>query len=176
MIEFIIDRYDITSRAGYIWLGVPAKYSDVLSVFFHDVKKKGGKFTLAFGHFQRKRTTGLRSQNSRLHGNCSDIAEQLVDKDGTPTYTPEQIKSAMKRMGISENYPTVLGVDGVEEALPTRFASVEQLSIVLNVLNRFCDIHSLWLTEYDEEGLRYRSLAGRSRKEMELLDKKGSKG
>lgn len=110
----------------------------------------------------RARTTGDRSQNNRLWGHCTDIAQQLIGDDGLPLYTPEDIKEAMCRMAVEEGYPTTLSLDGVEQPKRTRNASVEELSIVLNVIQRFADVHGLWLTEYDERG-PYRTVAGRPR-------------
>lgn len=110
----------------------------------------------------RPRTTGERSQNNRLWGHCTDIAQQLIGDDGAPLYEPEDIKEAMCRMAVEEGYPTTLSLDGVEQPKRTRNASVEEVSLVLNVIQRFADTHGLWLTEYDEHG-PYRTVAGRPR-------------
>jgi len=71
----------------------------------------------------------------------------------------------MKRMAVSDGYPTHLSIDGVETPLPTRAASVEECKIVLDVIARFADEHNLWLTEVDDDG-EYASIGGRSRSEM----------
>lgn len=107
----------------------------------------------------RPRSTGPRSQNSRIHGNCKDIADQLTD------YTPEQVKDAMKRMAVGEGYPTVLTLDGIEEGKPTRDSSIEEAKIILDVIQRFADTHGLYLTEYDDDG-PYQTVGGRPRNEM----------
>jgi hypothetical protein len=107
----------------------------------------------------RPRSTGPRSQNSRIHGNCQNIADQLRD------YTPEQVKAAMKRMAVSDGYPTMLSLDGIEVPKPTRYASVEEAKLVLDVIQRFADEHSLYLTEYDDDG-PYQTVGGRTREEM----------
>lgn len=108
---------------------------------------------------QRPRSKGPRSQNSRIHGNCQDIADQLGE------YTMEEVKDAMKRMAVGEGYPTKLSLDGKEIPKPTRNTTVEEANLLLRVIQRFVDEHNLYLTEYDEEG-PYRSVGGRTREEM----------
>lgn len=118
----------------------------------------------------RRRSTGPRSENSRLWGHCGDIASQLVDGSGEPVYTTQEIKDAVMRMAAGDpevRYPTTLSPDGLEVPMPTRRATSEQLRGVFAILQRFADVHGLWLHEYDEAtGLAYRSLGGRSLEEM----------
>lgn len=110
---------------------------------------------------QRPRTTGYRSQNSRLHGHCQDIADQLGG-----IYSRDVVKDAMKRTAVTEGYPAVWSdLHGEVIPLPTRDASIEQMHLLLEVIQRYADEHGLYLTEYDEEG-PYRSIGGRSRDEM----------
>lgn len=117
---------------------------------------------------RKPRSTGPRSQNSRLYGQSSDLAEQIVNPDGRPTYTVDEIKQAMMRMAVGEGYPTHLSADGVEVPLPTRHSSMSQLNVVLKVIQRFADEHNFYLTEIDKEtGKPYRSVGGRTLKEME---------
>ena len=122
--------------------------------------------------YRRPRSTGPNSQNSRLYGHCSDLAEQLVDSlTGRPSYTTDEVKSAMMRMAVAEGYPTHLSVDGAEVPLPTRHSSVKQLSVILEVIQRFADEHNFYLTEVDKATRRpYRSIGGRTLKEMEVWD------
>lgn len=112
----------------------------------------------------RPRTKGDRSQNARLWGNATDLSDQLSTIDRP--YTKEEIKQAMCRMAVSEGYPTQLSIDGTEQPKPTEQASVEEMTIVLNVIQRFADEHGFYLTEYDEQNKPYRSIGGRSRGEM----------
>lgn len=110
---------------------------------------------------QRPRTTGYRSQNSRLHGHCQDIADQLGG-----IYTRDVVKDAMKRLAVTEGYPAVWSdLHGEVIPLPTKDASIEQMQVLLDTIGKYADEHGLYLTEYDEEG-RYRSIGGRSREEM----------
>ena len=127
-------------------------------------KARGKRITQIYAELKlpmRPRSSGPRSQNSRIWGNCTDIADQLGD------YTPEEVKAAMQRMAVAEGYPTKMSIDGREVPMPTRNASMEEAKILLDVIQRFADEHGLYLTEYDEIG-PYQTVGGRSRKEMEV--------
>ena len=121
----------------------------------------------------RPRRTGYRSGSARLHGHCADLAEQLTDEKKGIIYTPDQVKQAMKRMAASEGgWPTTLDVlDGTEQPMSEADASMEQEVFINRVLQRYADIHGFWLTEYDDTDpknpVAYRSVGGRTRKEME---------
>ena len=134
----------------------------------HDGLKERCLYNVAVTLYRRPRSTGPRSQNSRLYGHCSDLAEQVVNPDGRPTYTVDEIKQAMMRMAVGEGYPTHLSADGVEVPLPTRHSTMAQLNVVLGVIQQYADIHEFGLTEIDEESkIPYRSVGGRTLKEME---------
>ncbi len=160
-----------TGRMDQIAFDLPKGYQAAVWGLVQKAEKKGDYLQVRLGLPQRPRSTGFRSQNSRLHGHCENLAEQIVDVDpdsGVPIYTAEEIKEAMKRMSVVSGYPTRMSVDGREEPLPTRYSSQEQMQIVLDVINRFADEHNYWLVEIDEETkLPYRSIGGRSKKEME---------
>ena len=146
-----------TGKPDAVTFRVPADYRQPLIVVLKRcAEKASGYATLTIEPPKRPRTTGPRSQNSALWGWCSDIAEQL-------DYTDEQVKAAMCRMAVSEGYPTTLSIDGVEEPMPTRRASTEQLSVVLSVIVRFADEHSLYLTEYDGDGIPRRMVGGKTK-------------
>ena len=134
----------------------------------HDKLKEKRLYTVAVTLYRKPRSTGPRSQNSRLYGHCSNIAEQVVNPDGRPTYTVDEIKQAMMRMAVDEGYPTHLSADGVEVPLPTRHSTMGQLDVVLKVIQRYADIHGFYLTEIDEETKQpYRSVGGRTLDEMD---------
>ena len=144
-----------TGKPGAVTFRVPADYRQPLIVLLKKcAAKSSGYVTLTLDAPKRPRTTGERSQNSALWGWCSDIAEQL-------DYTPDQVKAAMCRMAVSEGYPTTLSIDGVEEPMPTRYASIEQMSVILSVIVRFADENSLYLTEYDGDGIPKKRVGGR---------------
>lgn len=111
----------------------------------------------------RPRTTGRRSQCNRFRGGCRDIAEQLG-------YEPEQIADALKRMAVEEGYPTRYAIDGAKIPISEAACSVEEESLLIKVMNRFADQYSLYLTEYGDDGVPYRTVGGRTRKEMEGYD------
>lgn len=130
--------------------------------------KPGRPYSVSMKEIRPKRTTGPRSQNSRFHGHCTDVSEQTG-------YTPEEIKAAMKRMAVDDGYKTYLAPDGTEQPRPTRYCDVEEMALLQQVLQRYADIHNLWLTEYDDDEIPYKSLGGRLKKEMEGLDKEINK-
>ena len=119
----------------------------------------------------RPRSTGYRSQNSRFHGHCKDIADQCVDEAGRLIYSQEEIKEYLKREAVKEGYPTKWSpLDEAVIPIGTSEASVEDMGVLIQVVNRCADEHSFWLTEYDENNVPYKSLAGRTRAEMEVLN------
>ncbi|MCF7949881.1 MAG: hypothetical protein K9M94_14935 [Spirochaetia bacterium] len=108
---------------------------------------------------RKPRSKGPRSQNNRIWGNCQDIADQLGE------YTAEEIKAAMQRMAVDDGYPTKMSVDGKEIPKPTSTVSSEEAKILLDVIQKFADEQSLYLTEYDGQG-PYKTVGGRTREEM----------
>jgi len=134
-------------------------------------QRKISQLAVTLGLPRRPRSTGARSQNHHFRGHCADIAAQLIapDTEGA-RYNPEEIADAMKRMAVAEGYPSKLGADGIEVPESEALASVEQETVLINVCHRFADIHSFWLTEYDDTvkpPVPYRTVGGRTREEME---------
>lgn len=121
----------------------------------------------------RPRTTGYRSQSNRFRGHCDDIAGQIKDGvDGVQSYSSHEIAEALKRMAVYQGWPTKLSPDGIEVPISEAEASVEEEQILLMVQQQFADAHDLWLIEYDDSvapPIPYKSVAGRTRKEMEAL-------
>ena len=146
---------------GKLYIVVPAvNCARVEAIEMMSREKHGGYVTVRIDTPRRLRTTGPHSQNSRFHGHCRDIAEQL-------DYTDEEIKEAMKRMSVELGYPTHLSVDGIQAPLPTRYATVEEMGYLLQTVAKFADENDLYLTEYDDAGIPYHSKGGRTKKEME---------
>ena len=132
-------------------------------------EKHGGYMRLVIDKPFVPKTTGERSINNRIHGHCEDIAEQLSD----PRYDQDTVYRAMKRMSVSEGYPTQLSIDGVEEPKSMADASEEEALIVNRVIQRYADMHGFWLTEYDDSvkpPVPFRSLGGRTRQEMDTYN------
>jgi len=112
-----------------------------------EIAKKcpGGFVSLRLAPPRRPRSTGPRSQNSGFHGWCEDIAVQLGKDAG-------RVKEALKRMAVKEGYPpTYNPIDDVVEPKPTHEASVEEMSTLMRVTQKFADEHCLWLTEYIDD-------------------------
>ena len=126
------------------------------------MKKRGAsQLSIDMSLPRRPRSVGESSQNNHVWGHCTDISTQL------PQYTKTDIEQAMMRMAVSEGYPTHLSIDGVETPVAFSQSSVEEAKILLDVIHRFADEHSLWLTEVDPDTKQeYRSIGGRSLKEM----------
>jgi hypothetical protein len=124
-------------------LSVPKEYRQALTLLLdRSAKKHNGYVTVTLGTPKRPRTTGPRSQNSWVWGACQSIAGQL-DAEADRVY------QAMKRMAVTEGYPTRYNpVDGVEEPESQRRVSVEQDAILIKVIQRFADENSLTLVEY----------------------------
>jgi hypothetical protein len=116
----------------------------------------------------RPRSTGFHSQNNHIYGHCADISRQIKNENSGPAYTTDEVKEAMKRMAVRDGYPTKYSpIDDTVIPKPTRFASVEEAQILLDVIHYYADAHDLWLHEYAEDGSVYRSVGGRTPEEME---------
>lgn len=97
-------------------------------------------------------STGHRSLMNRIHGHCSEIADQLNQLPGAH-YTTDEIKAAIKRMAVgSRGYPTKMNIDGTEEPMSLKDVTQEQGLMLTAQIQDYADAHSLMLTEYDEEG------------------------
>jgi len=121
-----------------------------------EIAKKcaAGYISLRLAPPRRPRTTGPRSQNSGFHGWCEDIAAQTGIDAG-------RVKEAMKRLAVKDGYPpTYNPVDDAVEPKPTHEATVEEMSVLMRVVQRFADEHSFWLTEYID-GVPVRCIGGR---------------
>jgi hypothetical protein len=136
--------------------------------------KSNDHFEVTIGRPFRPRKTGYRSGSARLHGHCHDLAEQMAKESQNVGKLAERIKAAMKRMTAGEGlWRTFLDIDGTEQPISEAEASVEEESAINRILQRFADEHGFWLTEFiDKEKPElgtYRSIGGRSQKEMEAL-------
>jgi hypothetical protein len=120
---------------------------------------KAGYYLVTIETPFRPRTTGKSSQNTRYRGGCRAIAEQL-------DFKPEEVSDAMKRMAVSEGYPTRLSLDGQEIPVSEAKISVEQETLLIAVMQRFADLNNLWLYEVDDKGV-FKSIGGRTRGDME---------
>jgi hypothetical protein len=167
---FEIFREDWTIHRLRISVEVPYEFrSNVDELLQKCYAKNNGHLTFSVELPRQARSTGPRSINNRIHGHCENLAEQIPpDKDGKK-FTADEVYAAMKRMSVSEGYPTYLSLDGIEEPLPMRYSSQDQALIVSRVIQRYADTHNFWLIEYDETvkpPVPYRSLGGRTRTEM----------
>jgi hypothetical protein len=149
-----------------------AFWRDLADLFKVCVEKKNRYLDLRLDLPRKPRSIGPRSTNNRIRGHCANIAEQLAGDGKKANLSEEEVYAAMKRMSVDEGYPTYLSIDGIEQPLPMHNASEEQALIVCKVINRFADVHNLWLMEYDDTvspPISYRSLGGRTRQEMEAM-------
>jgi len=169
VIEYVVKAID---NGTEIALPKPTPLRESLDVLLQRAgKKTAGYLYVRLDLPRRPRTTGPRSQNNRFYGQSEDLAQQVVDGQGEPIYSKDQIHDAMLRMSVPEGYPTYLDLNGVETPLPSSLASVEQMSLVNRVIQRYADTHGFWLHEYVPDGPHkgevYRSIGGRSYEEMQ---------
>ena len=119
----------------------------------------GGFVTITIGTPKRPRTTGPRSQNSKVWGMCSDISTHF-EQNGIEMEA-QKVYEAMKRMAVQEGYPTRFNpIDGIEEPESQSRVSVEQDQILINTIQRFADENSIPLTEYDGIGRPVKTIGG----------------
>jgi hypothetical protein len=148
-------------------------YDEIQAILGAAIAKYNRYVRLRLDTPHKPRSTGPRSTNNRIRGHCADITEQLNNKGKAENISEEEVYAAMKRMSVESGYPTYLSMDGTEQPLPMHNASEEQALIVCKTINKFADVHGMWLTEYDDSvkpPIAYRSTGGRSRQEMEELN------
>ena len=153
-----------TTKSQYhdeLHIVVPRDFGpSVVSLLERADRLHGGFVTVTLGTPKRPRSTGPRSQNSKVWGMCSDIADQF-EASGIEL-SREKVYEAMKRMAVHEGYPTRFNpIDGIEEPESQSRVSVEQDQILIAVVQRFADENSLYLTEYDESGTSFRCIGGK---------------
>lgn len=110
---------------------------------------------------------GPRSKMNRIHGHCSDVANQLNMSEGT-SYTTEDVKEAMKRIAVRERYyPVVLSPDGLMMPDSLANATQEDADAVLETIADFASLHNFYLTEVDDNGIPYKTIHGQRISEEE---------
>jgi len=91
----------------------------------------------------------------------ADLTRQF-NEFATTELAPDYLYEAFKRMAVSEGYPTRFNlIDGIEEPESQSRVSVEQDQILINTIQRFADENNLYLTEYDENGNRLKTIGGK---------------
>jgi len=149
----------ITLEAKNIQLNIrdTDKYTEWIKLQSEAIEKKGGFLTITLEFPKRPRTTGELSQNNHIMGHCRDIAEQL-------DYQVDYVYEAIKRMACGTlGYPTHLNeIDGTEEPLPQKYASVEQASLLIKMCHVFADRNHLWLIE-QENGQPVKTVYGKKK-------------
>jgi len=150
----------VNISGDYLMVLVPKDHRDALYSLVSKLKE--GYAFLEIKKVFRPRTTGRRSQENKFRGGCRDIADQI----GVPF---EEMCEAMKRMAVEEGYPTKIAFDGTDIPVSTSEASREEEALLIRVMHRYADEYSLYLTEYDNEEVAYKSVGGRTRWEMRNL-------
>lgn len=103
--------------------------------------KKGKPVHITVASPRQAKKTGEGSRLNLVHLWFREIAQQLdMDED--------QVKDAMKRMSVSEGWPTCLNpVDGKEEPVGMRWVSEESMGIIANVTELFAMLNGLNLSK-----------------------------
>ena len=112
------------------------------------------------------KSTGYRSQNSKVRGDCKSISEQIEGR-----WTPDMIYDLMKRMAVSEGvYPGIrYKTDKITLVVPISMADADSADAdgLIKTIQEFADKNNFWLWKYTEDGLSvYRSVGGRTPLEM----------
>jgi len=85
--------------------------------------------------------TGEGSRLNLVHLWFREIAQALTMEEDT-------VKGAMKRMSVSEGWPTCLNpIDGKEEPISIAWASEEHMQILVNVTELFAALNGLVLSQ-----------------------------
>jgi hypothetical protein len=143
-------------------LTIPRDYSEaILSIVERSANKHNGFMTVTLGTPKRPRTTGPRSQNSKVWGMVADIVDQF-HQSGMVDVERDHVYEGFKRMAVAEGYPTRYNpIDGIEEPESQSRVSVEQDAILIKVIQRFADENNMYLTDYDEQGRQVRTIGGK---------------
>lgn len=153
-----------TAKASYeggLFIHLPKAYEHTIYQLLAKAERlHGGYINVTLGTPKRPRSTGPRSQNSKVWGMVSDIADQF--QAGGIEIDSQKVYDAMKRMAVQEGYPTRYNpIDGIEEPESQSRVSIEQDQILINVVQRFADENNFYLTEYDESGHSVRTVGGK---------------
>lgn len=118
----------------------------------------------------KPRTTGYRSQNSRIWGDCTAIAEQLNERNNKKVWTKNMVYDLLKRYAVAEGvYPGIKYTFGkltLIEPLSQSLVTKKEAKGLCDIINRFADENEMWLWEYTQDELKYKSIGGRSLEEM----------
>ena len=114
-------------------------------------------------------TTGERSLNNRIHGAIQALKEQ--SKHGASF---EEIKRLFKELSAKEDgFPIVLRkmrykgkIVTIKEPRSLSGASTEIGMILMNTIQVYADENELYLIDYDEDEIPYRTVGGRTPEEM----------
>jgi len=145
-----------------LYLHFTSEYKEaVIALGKRSNEKHNGYLTVSIGTPKKPRTTGFRSQNSKVWGMVHDIVNQLT-AGGAEDVDEKYVYEAFKRMAVQEGYPSRFNpIDGKEEPESQSLVSVEQDMILISVIMKFADENNFYLTEYDENGLPIKVVGGK---------------
>jgi len=110
------------------------------------------------------RSTGYRSQNSRVWGSCQAIAIQASN----PKWTMSSVYYLMKCLAVQEGvYPGIKYGKNLIIPISQSLASKKEVTGLCEVINKFASDHNFWLWEYTENNQKYKSIGGKSFEEMQ---------
>lgn len=131
-------------------------------------EKYGGNVLLQISLPKRPRTTGQRSQNHIIRGDCASISKQCI-KDN-PKFTPGFVHAMLKAFAVRDKYYPYIEIDNQIIPLSEADLSVEQATQFTGYIEKFADENNLWLIRMDEKGIPYRTVGGRTKEEMEKYE------
>jgi hypothetical protein len=157
-------------RINFEPVSFPLQFQESVKLLFDTCKKKhGGFIKLELSTPYKERSSGYRSQNSRLYGHCADIALQLnlLKKDNEDEYTAENVKECIKWLAVqNRNYPTRWNRITNKLSPISSKTSVDNCKKLIDEIKQYADENGLYLTEYTKEGKPYKSIGGYSLDEM----------
>lgn len=126
--------------------------------------KYGGNVLIEISLPHRPRSTGKRSQNHIIRGDCASISKQWIEHN--KIYTPGFVHAMLKAFAVRDNYYPYVKIGG--EIIPYSEAdlSVEQATQFTGYIEKFADENNLWLIRMNEDGIPYKTVGGRTEEEM----------
>jgi hypothetical protein len=129
-----------TAFVGRIVFDLPREYEDAWRELCRKGEKRGDWFRLVIELPKRARSTGKYSQSAHINGHCAQIAQD-TGNDFTA------VKMFMKTEAISQGWPYTNLPDGSVVPKSESTATVEEATILIDVIHRFAAEWNIRLKE-----------------------------
>ena len=113
-----------------------------------EARQAGRKLIVRVSRWYKPRTTGYRSQNTRIHG----FAQQCLAALGWEGVTLEQFIYWMKHRARSRGFPFHVFPDGLAAPASERDCDTVDASYLIDEIEQFAAANGIRLLQYDDDG------------------------